>query len=84
MQTRPSLQRISQCLGLALFALTTWVFLSLAGPVEAELALPVYAVLIAFIAVIFVLAFLALRLGTGGPRFTGGTTVRGTKPGGSS
>lgn len=61
-----SLHRISQSLGLALFALTAWVFLSLAGPVEAELALPVYALLIAFIVAIFVLSFLALRLGTGG------------------
>lgn len=61
-----SLHRISQSLGLALFALAAWVFLSLAGPVEAELALPVYAILIAILVVIFALSFLALRLGTGG------------------
>lgn len=57
---------ISRSLGLALFALTGWVFLSLAGPVEAEFALPVYAFLIAFVAAAFGLSFLALRIATGG------------------
>lgn len=61
-----SLRRVSQSLGLALFALGAWAFLRLAGPVEAEVALIVYALLIAVVVAIFGICFLALRLGTGG------------------
>lgn len=59
-------RRLSQFLALSLAALTWWVLVSRPGVIETEFALEIHAVFAAIVAIVFGLAFVALRVAKGG------------------
>jgi membrane protease YdiL (CAAX protease family) len=59
-------RRLSQLLALALAAFTWWVIVSRPDVIEPEFAVELYVVLGVLVAIVFSIAFIALRLGTAG------------------
>lgn len=61
-----TVRRLSQFFALALGALTFWVLISRPGVVDPAFAVEIHVAILLFVAVVFGIAFVALRFGTGG------------------